>query len=94
MIYTLPCGEDPSALRSLHPEALYFDLAEYIARKTGRSAEELRDASPELFGIVEEEAFRDLVVMAEITGVPRIVRLCAHTLDNPECSRLAAENGV
>lgn len=88
MIFTLPAGSDPSELCALHPEAIYYDLADYIRYKAGRSTEALEAESHESYLLIEEEALRDLVVMAEITGIPRIVRLCPDTLDNPECARL------
>ena len=88
MIFHLPAGESPAALQAAHPEAPFTDLPEYVAYKTGRAAAELEAEAPEHFRMIEEEALRDLVVMSEITGTPRIVRLGASTLDNPECRRL------
>lgn len=82
MIYSLPPdAEAPSA-------AAFTDLREYIEHKIGMTIEEIKADSPERFRVIEEEAVRDIVVMSEITGEDRTLRLLPGTLDNPECKRL------
>lgn len=82
MIYFLPPdAETPSS-------AAFTDLREYIEHKIGMTIEEIKADSPERFRVIEEEAVRDIVVMSEITGEDRTLRLLPGTLDNPECRRL------
>lgn len=64
-------------------------LEEYISHKIGLTPSEIE---PERFVIVEAEAFRDLIVTAEITQKDIAIELGPHTLQNPECARLAARH--
>lgn len=88
MIFAVPHHTSRDEAAAEHPGAEYFDLEEYIEHKIGMSIPDLVADSPWRYRVIEEEALRDLVVMSEITGSDRIVRLGPDTLSNPECVRL------
>ena len=64
------------------------DLRAYIEHKTGSSLEEIDRDSHERFLVIEAEALRDIIVMAEISGTGACIRLLPGTEDNPDCRRL------
>lgn len=66
------------------------DLRAYIEHKIGSTPEEIDADSHERFLIIEAEALRDLVVMAEVSGTPVRILPCPGTLHNPDCQRIIA----
>lgn len=88
MVYPIAYQEDAAPVSALHPEAAQVDLYQYIEHKIGASIHDIQADSPSRFKVIEEEALRDIVVMSEITGQSKIVRLGPDTLSNPECARL------
>ncbi|MBP5383004.1 MAG: hypothetical protein J6Y45_06595 [Bacteroidales bacterium] len=88
MVYTIEYLQDASEATVQHPEAALVDLYQYIEHKTGMSIDDIKADSAERFKVLEEEALRDIVVMSEITGRDKIVRLGPDTLSIPECARL------
>lgn len=65
-------------------------LQDYIEHKIGSTLKEIDADSHERFLVIEAEALRDLVVMAEVSGTPVRIVPCPGTLDNPDCRRIIA----
>lgn len=58
----------------------FTDLDEYIVHKAGQSIPEIFKEGEQKFRAIEAEAFRDLVVMNEVTGGDMVVSLGGGTI--------------
>lgn len=67
-------------------------LQEYIEHKIGSPLRAIDADSHERFLVIEAEALRDLVVMAEVSGIGANIVPCPHTLDNPDCGRIIRDH--
>jgi len=65
-----------------------IDLQAYIEHKIGHTIQEIEADSHERFLVIEAEALRDIVVMAEVTGQGACVVPCPGTLQNADCKRI------
>ncbi|MBR4827062.1 MAG: hypothetical protein IKZ91_04175 [Bacteroidales bacterium] len=63
-------------------------LQAYIEHKIGSPLEAIDADSHERFLVIEAEALRDIIVMAEVTGTGARIELCPLTQNNPDCVRL------
>lgn len=71
-------------------QAPVTDLGAYIEHKIGCPLAEIDADSHDRFLVIEAEALRDLVVMAEVSGIGVRIRLLPGTPSNPDCRRLIA----
>ncbi len=81
------CTIDPDGIG-----APITSLQEYIEHKIGMPVADIDADSHERFLIIEAEALRDLVVMAEVSGKGARILPCQGTLDNPDCRRIIASH--